>query len=136
MDVVTAVTTAPGDYTMTTNIEEQATTPATATAREPKATKKANVAPRKPRVAPAKGKSGKKGHPSQEGHQRPQGRQKGESSPRGQQDRQDARPAEAARRSHREGVVESHRLAAAQHPRVHQRNLGEKDGLDRYVHQG
>jgi len=46
---------------MTTNIEEQATKPA---AREPKATAKATVAPRKPRVAPTKGKSGKKATPA------------------------------------------------------------------------
>jgi hypothetical protein len=44
----------------TLNTENQESTPATAPASEPKATKKANVAPRKPRVAPSKGKSGKK----------------------------------------------------------------------------
>jgi hypothetical protein len=60
MDVMTAATAAPGDYSMTTNTEDQASTPATAAAREPKATTKAGIAPRKPRVAPTKGKSGKK----------------------------------------------------------------------------
>jgi hypothetical protein len=44
--------------TLTT--EEQTTQAATGTVQEPKATTKANVAPRKPRVAPSKGKSGKK----------------------------------------------------------------------------
>jgi hypothetical protein len=76
MDVMTAVTTASGDFIMTTNIEEQATTPATATAREPKATKKANVAPRKPRVAPARGKSGKKATPAKQGTSGPKGGKK------------------------------------------------------------
>ena len=76
MDVMTAVTTASGDFTMTTNIEEQAATPATATAREPKATKRANVAPRKPRVAPARGKSGKKATPAKKGASGPKGGKK------------------------------------------------------------
>jgi hypothetical protein len=44
----------------TLNTENQESTPATAPASEPKATKKANVAPRKPRVAPSQSKSGKK----------------------------------------------------------------------------
>jgi hypothetical protein len=47
----------------TLNTENQESTPATAPASEPKATKKANVAPRKPRVAPSKGKSEKKATP-------------------------------------------------------------------------
>jgi hypothetical protein len=64
MDVVTAVITAKGDQTMNTSAnEEQAsqgslTTPAPE-AREPKA-KKAKVAPRNPRVAPAKAQTTKK----------------------------------------------------------------------------
>ena len=45
---------------MTSNAEEQATTQPVAPAQPPKATKRANVAPRKPRVAPRKPKSGKK----------------------------------------------------------------------------
>lgn len=61
---------------MKTNIEEQATTPATATAREPKATQKANVAPRKPRVAPAKSKSGKKATPAKKSASGPKGGKK------------------------------------------------------------
>ncbi|HYW48246.1 MAG TPA: tyrosine-type recombinase/integrase [Bryobacteraceae bacterium] len=69
MDVMTAVTTAPGDYTMTSNAEEQAKTQETATTpaaepKQPKASKKPAVAPRKPRVAPAKAKSGKKATPA------------------------------------------------------------------------
>jgi len=68
---------------MPPNIEEQATTPATATAREPRSNKKANVAPQKPRVAPAKDTSGKSqedaqkrqvGQTRQEGWRRPRGR--------------------------------------------------------------
>ena len=45
---------------MTSKTEEQAT----ATAQEPQGTRKANVAPRKPRVAHAKGKAGKKATPA------------------------------------------------------------------------
>ena len=44
----------------TSNTEEQGTTEATAAAKEPEATKKAHVAPRKPHVAASKGKSSKK----------------------------------------------------------------------------
>ena len=45
---------------MTSNTEEQANLPAAATVQPPKATKRANVAPRKRRVAPGKPRSGKK----------------------------------------------------------------------------
>ena len=45
---------------MTSNAEEQSKTEASASARAPEVPTKANVAPRKPRVAPSKGKSGKK----------------------------------------------------------------------------
>lgn len=48
---------------MTTNIEGQANAQTTAQAEPPKPTKRANVAPRKPRVAPDKAKSGKKASP-------------------------------------------------------------------------
>src|SRR5437899_2252863 len=69
MDVMTAVPPAPGDYTMTTNAEVQARTPETASAspaepKRPKASKKATVAPQKPRVAPGKAKLGKKATPT------------------------------------------------------------------------
>jgi integrase/recombinase XerD len=64
MDVMTAATAAKGDVIMTSNTEEQARNQATATAPEQKATKKANTAPRKPRVAPAKAKAGKKATPA------------------------------------------------------------------------
>jgi hypothetical protein len=61
MDVVSAVITAKGEYEMTTSTtENEQTAQGTALAGEPKATTKANVAPRKPRVAPSKRKSGKK----------------------------------------------------------------------------
>ena len=46
--------------TMTSNAEEQANPPAAATVQPPKATKRANVAARKRRIAPGKPRSGKK----------------------------------------------------------------------------
>jgi hypothetical protein len=61
MDVLTAVINRRGENTMTTlTTEEQSTLAASGPAQEPKATTKAAVAPRKPRVAPSKAKSGKK----------------------------------------------------------------------------
>ena len=51
--------------TLTT--EEQTTQAASGAVQEPKPTTKANVAPRKPRVAPSKGKSGKKTAPVKKG---------------------------------------------------------------------
>ena len=45
---------------MTSNAEEQANTPAAAPVQPPKATKRANVAPHKRRVAPGKPRSGKR----------------------------------------------------------------------------
>ena len=45
---------------MTSNAEEQANAPAAAAVQQPKATKRAHVAPRKRRVAPGKPRSGKK----------------------------------------------------------------------------
>jgi hypothetical protein len=59
---VTAVITAKGEFTMTTSDPETTTLQAAPadTAAEPKATTKAHTAPRKPRVAPGKGKSEKK----------------------------------------------------------------------------
>jgi hypothetical protein len=45
---------------MTSNAEEQATTPAAAAVQPPKATKRANVAPHKRRVTPARPRAGKK----------------------------------------------------------------------------
>lgn len=71
MDVMTAAPAAQGDYTMTSNAEEQANTQGTATApvaepKHPKASKKPAGAPQKPRVAPAKGKSGKKTTPAKQ----------------------------------------------------------------------
>jgi Protein of unknown function (DUF3489) len=50
---------------MTSNAEEQATPPAAATVPLSKATKRATVPPRKPRVAPSKPKSGKKASSAQ-----------------------------------------------------------------------
>jgi len=70
---------------------------------EPKTPRKASVRAQKPRVAPGKGKAGKKGHPRQEGPQSHQSRQTGEAGgnrPRGQQDRQGSGPAPAQGRGH------------------------------------
>ena len=50
---------------MTSNSEEQATTQPAAPAQPPKAARGAHVAPRKPRVAPSKPKSGKKASAAQ-----------------------------------------------------------------------
>ena len=55
----------------TLNTEEQSTLVASGAAQEPKATMKANVAPRKPRVAPSKGKSGKHATPVKDANKRP-----------------------------------------------------------------
>ncbi len=49
---------------MTSNTEEQANAQTAAQVEPPKATKRANVAPRKPRVAPGQRKSGKKASPA------------------------------------------------------------------------
>ena len=58
MDVLTAVNHRGRSIYMTTMIDDQAT--ATATGQEQKPENKGNTAPRKPRVAASKGKSGKK----------------------------------------------------------------------------
>jgi hypothetical protein len=55
----------------TLNTENQESNQATAPASEPKATSKANVAPRKPRVAPPKGKSGRKATPAKKATKAP-----------------------------------------------------------------
>src|SRR5712692_11432211 len=54
----------------TPNTEEQTIPAASGAAQEPKATTKANVAPRKPRVAASKVKSGKKTTPTKKGAKR------------------------------------------------------------------
>jgi len=73
---VTGVQSAKGDSTMTTNSEEQAKTKATATVPEPKATKRASVAPQARPVAPAKGKATKKTTPAKKGASGPKGGKK------------------------------------------------------------
>ena len=55
----------------TSTTENEQTAQATAPASEPKATTKANVAPRKPRVAPSKPKSGKKTTSAEKGAKAP-----------------------------------------------------------------
>jgi hypothetical protein len=62
---VSAAKAAKGDFTM--NSEEQGKTPATATAQKPKAPKTATVTQQARRVAPAKGKLGKKATPAKKG---------------------------------------------------------------------
>jgi Protein of unknown function (DUF3489) len=65
IDVVTAVITAIGEFTMTTlNTEEQTALAASGGAQEPKPATKPTAAQRKLRVAPAKAKSGKKATPA------------------------------------------------------------------------
>jgi hypothetical protein len=61
---------------MTSNTEEQANSQTAVATGQPKATKRANVAPRKPRVAPGEKKSGKK---ASKGQRRPKS-QKGAKS--------------------------------------------------------
>jgi hypothetical protein len=65
MDVLTAVITAKGAFTMNTpNIETDATSQAVAPAEAPRASKKATSGARKSRVAASKPKSGKKATPA------------------------------------------------------------------------
>jgi hypothetical protein len=64
MDVVIAVITAKGEIKMTELIAETAAAQAPAGSEQPKANKKARVAPRGAHVAPKKGKSGKKANPA------------------------------------------------------------------------
>jgi hypothetical protein len=58
--VVTAVITAKGEIKMTELIEETAAAPKAASSEQPKANKKARVAPRSAHAGPKKGKSAKK----------------------------------------------------------------------------
>jgi Protein of unknown function (DUF3489) len=66
--VVTAVITAKGEYEMTTSTAE---TQETALASVPKATTKPRARAQKPRVAPSKGKSGKKTTPAKKSTKAP-----------------------------------------------------------------
>ena len=63
MDVVTVIT-AKGEIKMTELIAENATAATAATSEQPKANRKARVAPRGAHVAPKKGKSAKKASPA------------------------------------------------------------------------
>jgi hypothetical protein len=69
IDVVTAVITAEGEFTMTTT-EEQAMATSGA-AQDAKAATKPSTAPRKPRVAPSKPRSGKKTTPARKASKAP-----------------------------------------------------------------
>ena len=60
MDVLNPAFSRTRRLTITSNAEEQSTTPAAAPVQPPKATEGANVAPHKRRVAPGKPRSGKK----------------------------------------------------------------------------
>jgi hypothetical protein len=72
MDVVTAVINRRGETTMTTlTTDEQTAQAGTGTTQEPKATTKANTAPRKHPVAPSKAKSGKKATPAKKAAKAP-----------------------------------------------------------------
>jgi hypothetical protein len=72
MDVLTAVITADGEATMTTEITEQEqAAAAAAVSQEQKPENKGRTAPRKPRVAAGKGKSGKKTTPAKKGAKAP-----------------------------------------------------------------
>ena len=67
MDVLTAGNYRRGETTMTTITTEEQAAQATASTSEPKATTKANDAPRKPHVAPSKARSRKKTTPAKKG---------------------------------------------------------------------
>jgi len=68
MDVVTAAINRQGDGNMTTSTTENETAPATAAAVEkPEVKKKARAGARKPHLAPAKAKSGKKATAAKQG---------------------------------------------------------------------
>jgi hypothetical protein len=72
IDVMTAVITAPGEYKMTTTTtKETETTTAAAPSAQPKATKKARVPAKAARVAPVKGKAGKKTTPAKKAPKSP-----------------------------------------------------------------
>jgi Protein of unknown function (DUF3489) len=74
MDVLTAVITAKGAFTMNTpNIETEATALAVAPAEEPRARKKATSGARKPRVATCKSRSGKKASKAEKAPKKPKG---------------------------------------------------------------
>src|SRR5215469_14319824 len=60
MDVLNPASCRTGESTMTSNNEEPSSTPTAAVAQQEKATQRAHVTPRKPRVAPGKRKSEKK----------------------------------------------------------------------------
>jgi len=64
IDVLTAALSCTRRFAVTSNTEEQTKTEASASSRAPEVPTKANVAPRKHRVAPSKPKSGKKAIPA------------------------------------------------------------------------
>jgi hypothetical protein len=105
IDVLTAVITAQREFIMTTSDPKTATLQAAPadSASEPKATTKAHTAPRKPRVAPAKGKAEKKTTQAKKGAQKTEGREAGQGwrrPPRGQQSSEGLGPAEKAGHCH------------------------------------
>ena len=126
---------------MTTSTADEQTATASAASQEQKPEKRPKAAPQKPRVAPAKGKSGKKATPAKKAPKAPKATKvaKGEQKPGAA--REGSKTAKvldllrAAGRRHPEGDHESHRLAAAQRPRVHQRRPGKEDGTHGRVHQ-
>ena len=133
--VVTAVINRRGESTMTT--EEQETTQATATVKEPEAPKKARVAPRRAHVASSKAKSGKKPTSAKKGTKAP----KKAKSAKAEGAREGSKTAKVLDLLKRPGGAtmkethESHRLAAALRARLPVWHDRQEDGAGRDLHQ-
>ena len=114
---------------MTSNAEQQANTPAAATAQPPKATKRGHVPPDKRRIAP--GKQNRERRPAgPTAAQKPKGRQTGQTRrrcPRGQHGSQSPKPAEAAGRRFVERANESYRLVGTFCPWIPERSCRQED---------
>jgi hypothetical protein len=137
MDVLTEVITAQGEFTMTTpNTEEQALQ--VAPAREPEATKM-HTAPRKPRVGPSKGKSGKKATSAQKRAVKPKGTKPAKAAEGTRAGSKAAKVLDLLKRPGRcqfERADENHGLAATFRARVPVRNDWGKNGPAAHVHKG
>ena len=117
----------------TPNIEETTTeSTATATVEEPKASKKANTAPKKPRVAPVKAKPGKK---ASAGKKAPKVAKSAKSAKKEPGPREGSKTEkvldllQAQGRRHLGRPDESHRLAGAFCPGFLSGTIGKKLGL-------
>jgi hypothetical protein len=116
---------------MTSNAEEQATTQPVTPAQPPKATKRATVPPRKPRVAPSKPKSGKKA--SAAAQRRTKSQKAAKSAAGAREGSKAAKVLDLLKRSG--GVTlkelyQSHGLAAAFGPRLPVRHRRKEDEAD------